>query len=111
MAKLVSNASDIPPRLVGNALFRLIPEPGSSFADDLQFALDRRNCHGIRAKRLEIHAGREFFDHRDRFHDVAEPPLWRRTKRQEPTRAPLFPAPRGGASFYRTGLPSRRGYP
>jgi len=47
MAKLVSNTPDVPPRLIGNTLLGLIPEPGGSFADDLQLALDRRNSHWI----------------------------------------------------------------
>ena len=43
MAKLVSDTPDIPPGQIGTAPFRLVPEPDSGLADDLQFTLDV-NC-------------------------------------------------------------------
>jgi hypothetical protein len=75
MTKLVSNAPDIPPRLIRTTALGFGRKPDSGFADYLQFAFDGGNSHRIQSERLEIHPRCELLKHRNCVHDVSEPAL------------------------------------
>jgi len=71
MPEPIADPADVAPWKAWTENLSLITEPAGGFADDLQLALDGRDCFRVRTESLCIHAERELLDGIDGFDNVA----------------------------------------